>query len=319
MRGSVRGTVVGAENEYPIAGLIVLGRQPGVPGGWRPRSPISTRSDRAGGFAFDDLSSGEWVFTSEGVAGEVLGRAVVQVFDNALCDVTIAVRGMAVAPPVPDVYLEPVTDVPSPCAPAAPVPGSVHGRVVQDNGHAFPGATISVVSGEGSEPDVLPVSDADGAFTVDGLAEGEWLLRAIGPNGETGTAICHVFDNALSEVTIEIVIPQRPQRPPRRRPNQGPSTPSERGMRGNLRGRVLSKDDGQPIADATITVVSGAGAAPDIAPLSNASGLFSLDGLPVGRWTFRAIAPDGQSGEASVTITADALANVIIYIAADRK
>ena len=90
-------------------------------------------------------------------------------------------------------------------------------------------------------------------------------------------------------------------------------------MRGTLRGRVLSKNDGQPIADATITVVSGAGAAPDIAPLSNASGLFSLDGLPVGRWTFRAIAPDGQSGEASVTITADALANVIIYIAADGK
>ena len=85
-------------------------------------------------------------------------------------------------------------------------------------------------------------------------------------------------------------------------------------MQGNVRGRVVRMKDGQPIQDATITVVSGAGPAPDIAPLSNQSGLFSLDGLPVGRWSFRAIAPDGQSGEAAVTVTADVVANVTIQV-----
>lgn len=88
-------------------------------------------------------------------------------------------------------------------------------------------------------------------------------------------------------------------------------------MRGNLRGRVVHEQTGQPIADATVTVVSGAGAAPDIAPLSNDSGLFRLDGLPAGRWVFRAIAPDGQSGEAAVTITPGILANVVIYVTAN--
>lgn len=315
MRGSVRGSVVRAENEYPIAGLMISGRQSGSPPrGWPP-SPVVTRSDSTGGFAFDNLSPGEWVFTTEGSGGEPLGTATVHVFDDALSDVTIAIRGISGGPPAADVYQDAATAVPSrPRRAPTSLPGSVHGRVVHDNGQAVPGATISVVSGEGREPDVLPVSDADGAFTLDGLPEGEWLLRALGPNGETGTAICHVFDNALSEVTIEVGAPARP---PRRRPNSRPQTPSERGMRGHLRGRVVQKQSGNPIADATITVVSGAGPAPDIAPLSNDSGLFSLDGLPAGRWVFRALAPDGESGEAAVTIAPGVLTNVIIYVPSD--
>lgn len=314
MRGSVRGSVVRAENEYPVAGLMISGRQSGTRApGWPP-SPVLTRSDSTGGFAFDNLSAGEWVFTTEGSRGELLGRATVHVFDDALSDVTIAIRGIPGGAPAPDSYQDRSRDLPRPRRTPIAVPGSVHGRVVHDGGLPIANATISVVSGEGREPDVLPVSDADGSFTLDGLPEGEWLLRALGPNGETGTAICHVFDNALSEVTIELGAVVRPGR---RRPNAKPQMPSERGMRGNLRGRVVHQQDGHPIADATITIVSGAGPAPDIAPLSNDSGLFSLDGLPAGRWVFRALAPDGASGEAAVTITPDVLANVVIYVRRD--
>ncbi len=313
MLGSVRGTVVRAENEYPIAGLMISGRHSGATARlWPGSSRISTRSDPSGSFAFDNLSQGEWIFTSEGSTGEVLGKATVHVFDDALSDVMIAVRGLPAEAPVPDIYREAKKDLAAPPRSSpTPVPGSVHGRVVQDNGQAFVGATITVVSGEGREPDMLPVSDVDGSFVLDGLPEGEWLLRALGPNGETGTAICHVFDNALSETTIELGPATRTSR---RRTGGRPSSTSEQGMRGNVRGRVVRVKDGRPIPDATITVVSGAGPAPDIAPLSNQSGLFSLDGLPVGRGAFRAIAPDGQSGEAAVTVTADAVANVTIQV-----
>jgi uncharacterized GH25 family protein len=314
MRGSVRGTIVRAENDDPIAGVTIMG-SPGAAlsadqWGAPPRPALSARSDRSGGFGFDNLPEGKWVFTSQGAQGEVLGEATVHVFDNALSDVTIAVRGMRISAPVDvDQDVEP----PKAYKTKQPLLGGVRGRVVRDiNGKAVPGVTIAVVSGEGSEPDVAPVTDAEGWFALDGLPEGEWLLRALGRAGETGTATVHVFDNALSEVTIEVGgVPPRPQR---RGGGTRPSNKSERSMRGSLRGRVVRKDTGEPVADATITVVSGPGPAPDIAPLTNDDGAFSLDGLPPGDWVLRAMTTEGGTSEGRGRVTAGGVSDMTIYV-----
>jgi uncharacterized GH25 family protein len=311
MRGSVRGSVVQAESGYPVAGVRVTGTPPGV---LPPRTVISARSDQSGAFGFDNLIEGQWLFTTEGSPGEVLGRATVHVFDDALSDVTITVRGLR--SDFSALTSHPGADVnvasPPPARPPRAVPGGVRGRVVFDgDGKPLPDATISVVSGEGREPAVLPVTDQDGFFSLDGLPEGEWLLRALGRSGETGTAIVHVFDNALSDVTIEVV--RAPRKGGGKRPSSGAGG-ARPGMHGNLRGRVIRNDTGEPVPNAAIVVVTGSGPAPDIAPESNASGSFTLDGLPAGEWVLRAMTPEGASGEATVHVTAGGVANVVITV-----
>lgn len=313
MRGSVRGSVVRAETGDPIVGATIVGSPswslPSDEWGEPQRAVISARTDRTGGFGFDNLLEGHWVLRTEGSRGEILGEATVHVFDNALSDVTIAVRGL---PPIPP------ADIPSDIEerptrrPPQAMPGGVRGRVVRlYNGKPVPGVTITVVSGEGTEPDVAPVTDDEGWFALDGLPAGEWLLRALGPAGETGTATVQVFDNALSDVTIEVGgLP----RAPRRGGGIRPPNRTERGMRGSVRGRVVRMDNGEPVADATITVVSGAGPAPDIAPLTNDAGVFNLDGLPAGEWVLRAIGPDGETGEATAQVSAGSVADMIIRI-----
>lgn len=309
MRGSVRGSVVRAESSYPVAGVLVTASPVAAPPGVAVPGPsISARSDPSGAFGFDYLIEGEWLFTMEGSPGEILSQTTARVFDDALSDVTLAVPGDWSPPGSDRPYGGSGRDVVS-TRPRTPLLGAVRGRVVRDvSGQPVAGATLSVVSGEGREPDVLPVTDADGFFALDGLPEGEWLLRAMGPGQETGTATVHVFDNSLSDVTIEVA---GPARTPRR---SGPSNKSERPMRGNLRGRVVRSDTGAPIPDATITIVSGAGPAPDIAPVSNASGAFSLDGLPAGQWVLRATAPEGEAGEATVSVKASTVSNVVIQV-----
>ena len=311
MRGSVRGAVVRAENGEPVAGATIVGSRRDFPPSddWAPypRTPVSAKSDGMGGFAFDDLLEGAWLLRTQGSRGEVLGEATVQVFDNALSDVTIAVRGMPAAPQADQGIEErPVRRA------RQKMPGAVRGRVVGlYDGRAVRGATITVVSGEGNEPDIAPGTDDEGWFALDGLGEGEWLLRALGPGGETGTATVHVFNNSLTEVTIEVGgLP----RAPRRGGGGRSQNRTERGMLGSVRGRVVRSQDGQPVPDASITVVSGAGPAPDIAPLTNQEGTFSLDGLPPGEWVLRAIGPEGETGEATALVSAGSVADLTLYV-----
>lgn len=60
------------------------------------------------------------------------------------------------------------------------------------------------------------------------------------------------------------------------------------------RGRVVDAT-GAAVTDAVVSVVSGSAPTPEIAVLTDEAGGFSL-GLPAGRYTVRAIAPDGASG-----------------------
>jgi hypothetical protein len=315
MRGSVRGSVVRAENDAPIADAMIVGSRSGFVSSdeWSqsPGAPISARSDGMGGFGFDDLLEGDWVLKTQGSTGQILGEATVRVFDNALSDVTIAIRGL---PPVPPSDIPSDTEQRPTGGTPHGMPGGVRGRVIRlDNGKPVPGATITVVSGEGTEPDVAPVTDDDGSFALDGLPPGEWLLRALGPAGEVGNATVQVFDTAVNDVTIEV---GGEPRAPRRGGGTRPSHRTERGMRGSVRGRVVRVDNGEPVPDAAITVVRGAGSAPDIAPLTNDAGVFNLDGLPPGEWVLRAIGPDGETGEATAQVSAGSVANIIVRIGA---
>jgi len=154
-------------------------------------------------------------------------------------------------------------------------------------------------------------SDSLGAFVLEELPEGPWLLRAESEGGtRLGEASVYVFDNAVSDVTIEVrerpsAVTQRPMETP---------VMSEPRATGGVRGRVVHAVDGSPIEDATITVVRGAGPAPDIAPLTDSAGRFSFDGLPPGQWVLGALAPDGTGAQAAVRVAAGSLVEVIIEV-----
>ena len=67
-------------------------------GSW-PAPQVSSLTDAAGRFMFDDLRQGEWLVRVEGAGGETLGKAVVHVLNNALSEVTIEVSGPFAPPP----------------------------------------------------------------------------------------------------------------------------------------------------------------------------------------------------------------------------
>lgn len=83
--------------------------------------------------------------------------------------------------------------------------GSVQGRVVQKgSGAAVDGATIVVVRGAGPLPDIAPMTDSDGRFSLDGLAAGEWVLDAYGTSGEKGQGHASVQAGAVAQLVIYV-------------------------------------------------------------------------------------------------------------------
>jgi len=192
--------------------------------------------------------------------------------------------------------------------------GSVCGYVVRaDDGTPVAKTTIDVVSGPGSAPAPVVVTDSDGSFALTDLSEGEWVLSARSPSGCGQTATVHVFDNALSDVTIGVTesprVAQRVATGQKIKKNK-----MERGMSGSVRGRVMRADNGKPLEDATITVVRGSGPAPDISPLTDRAGWFVLDGLLEGEWLLQALGPGGETGESTVQVSAGSVADITINV-----
>ena len=85
-------------------------------------------------------------------------------------------------------------------------------------------------------------------------------------------------------------------------------------MSGTVQGLVMRADTGEPIADATIVVARGPGAAPDIAPLTDSAGRFFFGPLLEGDWVLRAITPDNEIGEATVRVPAGSTAQMRIEV-----
>ena len=132
------------------------------------------------------------------------------------------------------------------------------------------------------------------------------------PGGEIlGEATVRIYDNALSEVTIEVgesLVPAKDS------PATRPPNTTEPDMPGSVQGRVVRADNGNPLGDATITVVRGAGGAPDIAPLTDRRGRFALDGLPAGEWVLRALGPGGETGETTVRVVSGSVVDTVIEV-----
>ena len=180
---------------------------------------------------------------------------------------------------------------------------------------------------EGGPEALETFSDAWGRFMFDGLRPGTWIVQVNDASGRAaGRVNVAVFDDALSSVDVEA-------------PDVGPSTikptfvgeedvhttdqqPSPDDVEdsaitvtGSVRGRVVRRETGEPVAEAALTVVQSAGPTPDIAPLTNYAGEFILDGLPQGAWRFRATDQTGGHGEAAVIVRAGGVAEVLIAVA----
>jgi uncharacterized GH25 family protein len=206
MRGSVYGYVLRAGSGEPIAGTAVVGSRSGRPSpsddAWSDGPQLEPDSvaltDGAGQFAFDDLQEGYWSFWTHGAPGENVAEATVPVFDDTLTEVKFEVSGSSIG----------AQQYPAarPTGRKEPdVLGSVRGRVVRaDSGDPLGDATITVVRGAGPAPDIAPLTDDAGRFVFDGLPAGQWLLRALGPEGETGEATVRVSANSAANVTIEV-------------------------------------------------------------------------------------------------------------------
>ena len=264
MSGNLCGYVVRAGTWLPVVGAVIegSGQAPRVrsdrswaDGSWLAPQ-VSSLTDAAGRFMFDDLRQGEWLVRVEGAGGETLGKAVVHVLNNALSEVTIEVSG-PFAPPPAYPHL-PDAGRPAPMQPPS-VMGSIRGRVVSAaDARPVADATITVVFGAGPAPDIAPITNEDGWFAMDDLPCGRWRLRASGPGGEIGEAAVEVFDDALSEVTIETDGSPRRGWPDRRQPGAPDIAPDAVASgHGNVRGWVLRAGTGQPVAGCAIATTGG--------------------------------------------------------------
>lgn len=188
--GDVQGRVMQAENGAPVAGAVI-----GVVDG--PKSPLQPTAvtDRSGYFLLLALPEGEWVLSA--TSSGKRGRARVRVTGDAASEVTIEIAGLPRAPR---------GGVPGPANdPEKSMFGTVRGRVVRADGRAtLEDAAITVVRGPGPAPDISPITDGAGRFELDGLPPGEWLLRALGREGEVGEESVVVSAGAVTNTVIEV-------------------------------------------------------------------------------------------------------------------
>ena len=81
----------------------------------------------------------------------------------------------------------------------------MQGRVVhKGSGAPVDGATIVVVRGAGRMADIAQLTNAEGCFTLHGLAEGDWVLAAYGSGGEQGTGEARVRPGLAAQIIIQI-------------------------------------------------------------------------------------------------------------------
>jgi hypothetical protein len=167
-------------------------------------------------------------------------------------------------------------------------------------------------SNETQSLETTAVTDAYGRFAFDHLAEARWLFNVYTPQGQVvGQATVRVFGDSMSDVTIEADDQSAcdvdssnniPQEAIRMRPY------------GSVRGKVIHAQTAQPVKDAAVFVLEAAGIAPDIAPLTDADGIFFLDSLPGGEWRFGVHGPNGESGSGSIEVRDGATGEMTIKV-----
>ena len=163
-------------------------------------------------------------------------------------------------------------------------------------------------------------TDEAGRFALDGLRPGVWSIAYEDIQGSWRQFYAHVVANATTALEIDISETRANgagcDEVPGAQPSAVPDLlAAHRGPagRGGVQGEVVDAS-GRPVPDAAITVLCAAGDFPDIAPLTDATGRFVLDDLPVGDWVFQALAPDGLVGEGGVTVPSGRLAKMTIRL-----
>lgn len=165
-----------------------------------------------------------------------------------------------------------------------------------------------------NETGVSGLTDGFGRFALDDLWQGEWLVRVLDARDQLrGEGRVHVFDSALTEITIEIGGAAAHQHP------VSVALPSTRVGTGSIRGRVIHTGNRDPVIDASIVIVSGAGPAPDISVMTDIEGLFVLDDLAPGDWLLRALAPSGESGQEMISVRGGTIVDSTIWIGKGRR
>lgn len=178
--------------------------------------------------------------------------------------------------------------------------GSLSGYVVADD-RAVVGAAVTIVSGPGRAPDVAPVSDTDGWFTLDDLAVGRWRLQAHAPDGTIGVASVDVWADSLSEVTIvmgqrdepgaDILLDKKVQRngspsnddvtnrdaaASRQPPQQAVHRRGGKGHVVGVKGRVSEPVSGRPVVDVLVVLTDAPGPLRHRASITDEDGKFSM-------------------------------------------
>jgi hypothetical protein len=83
---------------------------------------------------------------------------------------------------------------------------SISGSVKAANGAPVPGASVLIAEGPGPAPDIAALSNDAGTFTLDGLSEGTYIVRAFGPAGHEGRGETSVLIRAKNVKDAEIVL-----------------------------------------------------------------------------------------------------------------
>ena len=195
--GRIEGHVIQAQTERPVENAtITVVRGPG------PLPDIAPLTDSTGWFELVGLLPGMWVLLARSPDDET-SEMTVQVSNDELTKVTIAVA----ASPHSGRSSNGVSNVPKHLG-KRPEVGSVEGHVVNARtGLPVEDAAITVVQGAGSVPDIAPLTDSGGWFALDGLVPGDWVLRARGPNEETGEAAVRVTVGDAAQITIAVLAP----------------------------------------------------------------------------------------------------------------
>lgn len=154
-------------------------------------------TDRDGWFAFRDIDAGSYVVSADGASAQEI-----TVDDFTSVSAELLVSSGATEPAV-ERSLEPAFDANSELPRATDA--SVQGRVISARtGYAIENASVMLLSGPGSAPDIAPLTNAKGEFSFHALAEGAWTVRAIAPDGTSKQVRFEVRPSVTAIVTIAI-------------------------------------------------------------------------------------------------------------------
>jgi Carboxypeptidase regulatory-like domain len=134
------------------------------------------------------------------------------------------------------------------------------------------------------------------------LPPGPWRIKT------TGAAAIVVEVLSLATTAVTLALNAHANSTP------SPAPYPEDTHTGSITGHVIFADNDMPIPYASVMVLSGAGPAPDIAPLTNTAGRFVLDGLRPGEWTVRVITAQGLRTDARVRVAPGQRAELVVRI-----